>query len=177
MNVPELRIEFEREHVFVGTTATRERVLVTGRLERQPRPKDRETVTHGTVHDPLELGRTLVAFTGKKNIGRNLANGVHDESFLTRIVTPAPGFSLAEVRELEGIIRRWHNNALRMTCAHQPDPATLTRDQIDALVGKATCPETGYRYGSKWLVDPLPDEVRDRFVALMSRGEEQEADY
>jgi hypothetical protein len=164
---------FERDDVLVGTTDDGARVYVSGHLYRQSVSRERQTITHGTVVDPENLGGTVVAFTGTKNSSRNFANGRHDESFIARVTSPADGWTLPEVRELYTIIKRWHGNAFRAGCAHI-DTSGKSQDE---LLDHAVCPETGYGYGSQWLVDPLPDEVRNRFIELMGKGRSGTINY
>ena len=168
-------ITFSRDDVFVGTTADGARVLVSGELHRQPVSRNVETVTHEMVNNPEGLSVTVAAFTGRRNIERNLANGMHSLDFFgPKITTPAPGFTLAEVRELVELGIHWHGNTVRAGCVHMATPEGSTvAERLDAGV---TCPETGQKWGSRWYADPLPDEVRDRFIELMEKGESQEVD-
>jgi hypothetical protein len=173
-STPQLDYTFWRANVFLGTTAEGARVFVSGQLSRQPTYQDRETIDHGTVSNPENLGVTVVAFTGKKNVSRNLANGLHSIGYFgPRIVTPATGFTIAEVRELVAIGQRWHGNTIRAGCAHMELPKDTSYDARRHL----TCPVTGYRYGRAWLAEPLPDEVRTRFLDLMEQGRTEETDY
>lgn len=171
---PKLRTTFERRYVFVGTTAAKARVFVSVELYKQPSP-DRvdQTVTHGKITDAENLSVGVVAFTGKKNISRNLADGLHDESFIRKVWTPAPGFTLAEVQELYSLVKKWKSNALHPGCAHMDLPEDTSYDARKHI----TCPETGYRYGHAHLVDPLPDDVRARVIELISQGNTEEVDY
>lgn len=170
-------VNFRREYVFVGTTPDNLRVLLTGELRGNgpDGPRDRQTTTHETVCEPETLSLTSAVFKGKKNISRNhITSGATLED-LGRITRPAPGYSLDDVRELHRIGTRWHLNTMRAACAHMEVPEGKT--SAEPLNPKIVCPETGYRWGTAWLVEPLPDDVRDRFVTLMSQGEEQDADY
>jgi hypothetical protein len=171
---PQLDYTFRRTDVFLGTTADDVRVFVSGRLSYQPVFQDRQTIDHGTASNPENLSVSVVAFTGKKNVYRNLANGLHSIGhFGPKIVTPAPGFTIAEVRELVAIGQYWHGNAGRAHCAHMELPKDTSYDARRHL----TCPVTGYRYGRAWLAEPLPDEVRTRFLDLMEQGRTEETDY
>lgn len=167
---------FSREYVFLGTTADRARVLISGRLCRQAASRDVETVNHETVNKPESLSVNVIAFTGRKNIKRNIADGLHSiEYFGPRIITPAPGYTIGEVHELVALGQRWRNNNIRAACAHMAEPEG---DTVSTKLGAGvTCPVTGRKWGSRWYTDPLPDDVRARFIELMEKGRTEECDY
>lgn len=164
---------FRREYVFAGTTAEGYRVLLTGELRRDK--GDRQSVQHETVMDPVTLSLTSAVFKGKKNISRNHITSGATLEHLGRITRPALGYTLADVRELHEVGTHWHLNTMRAACAHMDVPKGETGTEL--LDAGIVCPETGYRWGHAWLTEELPIDVMDRFVALLSRGEEEEADY
>lgn len=62
----------------------------------------------------------------------------------------------AEDRQfIELLWRDWHLNDMHAECIHQADKYS------------ADCPETGYRYGSKWLAEAVPQDILDRAIALV----------
>lgn len=167
---------FRRAYVFVGTTANGERVLMTGEL-RTERPS--ETIEHEEIEAPVVLSLTSAVFKGKKNISRNhIVSGATLEH-LGKIVAPAPGFTLDEARELHAIGTRYHLNTLKAACVHM-DMNTPERKGKDAgalLDQRIVCSKTGYRWGSAWLVEPLPAEIQVRFMQLMRQGAVEPVDY
>lgn len=90
----------------------------------------------------------------------------------------ADGWTEADVTSLRRIWRMWHLNDMQAGCAHmnkreaQKAYASVERPWTmkDAdLPSAMICPETGYRYGSAWLVKTVPAEVwaeLDRLAAL-----------
>lgn len=171
-----LKYTFNRETVFIGTTDARERVLVTVSLYRQPVDREVQTVEHGTVVNPENLSVIVAAFTGKKNIDRNLANGLHSiEYFGPKVTQPGPGYTIDEVRELVALLTRWKGNVILPGCAHMTQPeGNTSSEKMDAEV---TCPKTGQKWGHAWYADPLPDEVRARIIELIEKGQQEEANY
>lgn len=165
---------FRREYVFVGTTEGGYRVLLLGELRRED-GRNHQTIQHETVADPVTLSLTSAVFKGKKNISRNHITSGATLEHLGRIVRPAPGYTLDDTRELHRIGTHWHLNTMRAACAHMDVPGGKTTDEL--LDAKITCPETGYSWGSAWLTEELPQEVADRFVALLRQGRTEEADY
>jgi hypothetical protein len=101
------------------------------------------------------------------------------------------------LQRLAEVWRRWHLNGMRPGCSHQAaerwadrplDPSKPTsahvphpgggsgwnmlvwvprRDHPEGLLSEP-CPSCGHKYGSGWLVDPLPDEVEREILALMA---------
>ena len=163
---------FQREYVYVGKTEAGELVLMTGRVYEESAAKQ-ETTAHEPITDQHCLTLTSAVFTGKKNIGRSHVTSGATLEHLGRITVPAPGWTLEEVRELHRIGTEWHLNTMRAGCVHMD----LPEDESYAARKNVMCPETGYKYGAQWLVQPLPEEVEARFCALMSLGKEEEADY
>lgn len=163
---------FKRVDVFVGTTAVGERVLMSGHVMMDD-DKEQETTDHKVITDPHRLTLTSAVFTGRKNISQNYVTSGSSLKHLGRVTVPAPGWTLAEVRELYRIGTAWHLNDLRAGCAHMDLPEDTSYDVRKGIV----CPVTGYRYGQKWLVEPLPVDVEERFVALMSLGKTEAVDY
>lgn len=174
------RTSFKRQYVFVGTTATGERVLMSGEVRRQPEARTAQTIDHQEIADPETLSLTSAVFKGKKNISRNHITSGATLAHLGRIAKPAPGYTLAEARELYRIGKRWHLNTMSAACAHMdmkaPEVAGI-KDSGKLLDMGITCPETGYKWGTAWLVEPLPADIRARFIELMSKGTEEDADY
>lgn len=67
-----------------------------------------------------------------------------------------PRWDAESVRHLALLWRRWHLNDMRPGCAHQTPIGDTPGERLDRT---APCPETDYRWGSAWLVEPLPDDV------------------
>lgn len=63
---------------------------------------------------------------------------------------PAEGFTRANLRALAALAERWHRNDMRTACAHQKVVTRGGRTTADM------CRESGYRYGERWLLEPLP---------------------
>lgn len=65
---------------------------------------------------------------------------------------------------------RWHLNTMKAGCAHQ----TVVWENSEygrrpSLELTKPCPETGYRYGSAWLVEVPPAEVIEELRALVTQ--------
>ena len=72
------------------------------------------------------------------------------------------------VKRLVEIWKRWHLNDLRPGCIHQEKPIrgkewdTLEWERLTKM-----CPK-GYRYGSKWLVEELPEDIINEVIELLN---------
>jgi hypothetical protein len=72
----------------------------------------------------------------------------------------------ARVKTVLNVWDRWHLNDLHANCVHQAEIGTSGADWKARQADETRkCPE-GYVYGSKWLVEPLPDDVIARIKAL-----------
>lgn len=171
--LPEAAELFRREYVYVGMTADRKRVLMSAEVRRGGNVLS--TVDHERIASPEALSLTSAVFTGKKNISRNHVVSGATLKHLGRIHTPAPGFTLGDVRELHRIGTEWHNNTLKSACAHMDVPKGVGGSEL--LDMGIRCESSGYSWGTAHLVKPLPAEVRDRFVSIMSQGATEPADY
>lgn len=103
-------------------------------------------------HEPIVRYERLTIVGEVLTTRRHIASGqVHAD--LALITRPAPGWGPDDRARLGEVWARWHLNDLRAACAHQTPPAG--RNDPDP----APCPRTGYRYGTAWLVEPLPADV------------------
>jgi hypothetical protein len=113
----------------------------------------------------LELPASLEGFTRITGIvhAKHCSNPYAGGQVLDHakaVVEPARGLDLAEVHHLTEVWDRWHLNGMRAACAHQQ----VKWEQSDyglrpSLTLTEPCAESGYRYGSAWLVEPLPTDV------------------
>jgi hypothetical protein len=124
---------------------------------------DYVTTEHGTVSDPLELSVQASQYGPYDHKDNPSASGQARES-LSEITEPAPGWTLEEIAELRSLWERWHLNAMRAACAHMPTDARERWDRREVVVCDTG---SGYKYGTSWLVEPLPAEVVERVRYLM----------
>jgi hypothetical protein len=117
--------------------------------------EQRDTVDHKTVESFLDFGITSHV--------RNPSN--------TRTLGPTPGlirldaiiqpFTPAKIAELN-TLAQWHQNSMISNCAHQNTPSA------PRWARPGPCPQTGYCYGEKWLVRPLPENFLARLRAVLA---------
>ena len=68
---------------------------------------------------------------------------------------------------LADLWERWHLNDLRAGCEHQEDVKRADPDWRERLPVGDSCPVCGYRYGSEWRYEPVPDEVLTEILELL----------
>lgn len=68
--------------------------------------------------------------------------------------------------ELCRLWKRWHLNDMRAGCAHQGQPRYTATGSAD-LDSVEPCPKTGYRYGSAWLVEVIPQSELDAIGTMV----------
>jgi hypothetical protein len=131
-------------------------------LETYPQFKDtplqKETVTHDQVTEYTTL--TISGFA-RKTVRSNYAYCGQIYDHLSNLAHPC--ISQDKLDQIIAIWQRWHLNDLHAACVHQTwfdSGVAFEIWQARANAETAKCPK-GYRYGSKWLLEPLPQAVID----------------
>ena len=60
----------------------------------------------------------------------------------------------AKLQRIVEVWRRWHLNGMHAGCEHQRH---LEEDTVEHL--GEICPVCGYRFGSSWIVEELPEDI------------------
>ena len=76
-------------------------------------------------------------------------------------VRPAKGWNAGTVRVLRKVWDRWHLNDMNAGCWHQRE---LGWD-VDRHLSKP-CPVCGYKYGTAWLSEEVPERVLEFLAGL-----------
>lgn len=126
-----------------------------------------ETTEHVTIASPLDFAITA-------NVWQPSEKDVVATGQVGQTLDLLDSYTYGEdlVRFLKEAAEKWHLNTMRAGCAHQEVPDipedVPALDRTGWLLDNTPpCPKTGYRYGRKWLVEPLTDEfVRDLLGAL-----------
>lgn len=133
------------------------RVTVDVRIERLERHETYQTTTHEQVTRPLDLSITTNVW--RPDDRDILAGGATARPLrqVAMVGAPARFWDADNLTTLARLADRWHLNSMRAACQHQQvvweDSQAGRRP---SLTETAPCPHTGYRYGSSWLVEPLP---------------------
>jgi len=145
--------------------------------------KDGNLSIHG-VEGPLPSGNCL------GSCGQIDMSGLEMDGY-------APGWSKELVQEFAQVWDRWHLNDMKAGCPHQRalgwdteriDPSKETGWHVDMRTANLKrwlpeteggylskpCPECGYKYGTAWLKEELPQEVID-FLASLPKTDRQPA--
>lgn len=137
--------------LFVGRTAEGARMWVS--IELRERGAG-QTIDHKRVENYTELSITgSLVERGCRSIS---ACGQIISDLATVVDYRDSAFDEAAVGALLILWYRWHLNGMRAACSHMTEmPVDRSYDARRHI----TCPETGYRYGSAWLVEPLPASI------------------
>ena len=156
---------YAREHVLIGHTAERERVLVDVKITTYGlHGHEYPTTDHKSVTDVRRLSiMGEVIESGRRepySCGQIRAD-------LDRITECAAGWNVGTIRRLAELWDTWHLNDMQASCDHQ---TVIYEDspygRRPSLTETQACPLTGYRYGSAWLVKPLPADVEKEIRAM-----------
>lgn len=150
-------------YVLIGAQRDGTRIAVEARHETQT--SDYTTTQHEQRTGPH--ARLALSVLGWYGLTSDPDTAGQVGNMLADITRPAGTLTHADIKRLAEIWDRWHLNDRRAACAHMElpdDPSYDARRDI-------TCPETGYRYGHAWLVEPLPDGLWDEVRAILAKGE------
>lgn len=152
--------------VMLGYTKDRARVYVTVGLTWHD--SEMQTVQHETADGfwRLSMVGEVVEFAH-----RDAATAGQCSEYLLEVVDPEAR-TLDQIRDMHDTWERWHLNDLQAGCAHQ---RVVWEDseygRRPSLSDTLPCPESGYRYGSAWLTEPLPQDVLDKVSRFITHGE------
>lgn len=138
--------------LYIGRTSGGDRLYLD--VVVRERAGRRETVEHEWVEGAEEL--SIVGTL--RHRGRDIGGGQCIDSMWDVLDhgQVARGADRADVRLIADIWGRWHLNTLKAGCAHVEPVGKDTGSMLDST---PPCPVTGYRWGSAWLYEPLPDGV------------------
>lgn len=135
------------------------RVVV--RLAIRTRAGTYATTNHGTVVDPVEISLQAEVYAPRARTpyaaGQCREELPRDDrdGLMQAMRYPRDALRIGRIWD------RWHLNAMQAGCDHQ----SPTRDEAGRYSAEP-CEHTGYRYGSAWLVEPVPTEILAELAAL-----------
>lgn len=149
---------------YIGRNANGERLYLDVRLVVVDGPE--RTIYHDTITEYRAFGASgHTTYRGRSVSAGQILDDLLDLREL------APGWTVAKVADLHATWKRWHLNQMQAGCAHQ---TVLWEDseygRRPSLEMTEPCPESGYRYGSAWLVDPMPGDVAGKIIHFINTG-------
>lgn len=171
---------YPRGAIRVGTISAYagKRYAVYAALELRPaqRVAPGLTVTHEpTPPDALEVAITGSIYYANRDGSRD--RRYHDIAGGGQNVADIRAVGTAAAVRIADLWDRWHLNGMRAACVHQADAAREINARLPdyaqdrerwALLSALPCPE-GYRYGSAWLYEPVPDDVLAELRTLFGK--------
>jgi hypothetical protein len=140
-----------RKTLTVGYDVKRHKVVLDVEIVKHREQK--ETVDHKQVDEYLSLSIS----GSSKEYGGQIIGMLTPEN----IPHLARKMTWEKLERIKRVWKRWHLNDTRPNCIHQDVISTdLPFDEWNRLAEIETqkCPQK-YRYGSKWLVEILPEDV------------------
>ena len=171
---------------YAGKTAGGDRVWVEINLRHHDGAPEGRTYTR-TDHHTYADGETYVSLSvtmsgldkGRQRRHGSTFGGAMGGEVLRKIIAGRltstgkrlDGLHRTDLADLARIADAWHLNDMRPACQHMApdfDRGDLPVDQWPV------CPVTGYRWGTAWLVEELPDDVVERVRQI---GEALDGDH
>lgn len=175
--LPVTRIEVlaQIEHVRMGTMADGSVVRVTAKIDRRIVGRPVQTIEHDEV-------AVYHRFTAMWDISKPREGGGQTPPEERVIARPARHVKREDIVLLDEFWQRWHLNDVKAGCDHMPAYRVLEQEARDRGIvddlGRpnvlrlgTTCPESGYKWGTDWLVEPIPEVDVQRIASLLRRLE------
>jgi len=121
-----------------------------------------ETTDHRNVSDFWELSISATTTTADSRRHGDIDTGGQIIDTVA-MANNAPEF-------LPGLVKVWrahHLSGLHAACDHQTPMGDTIGERLDRT---PACPVTGYRYGSKWLVEDLPADAVQTVIAFLRQA-------
>lgn len=157
---------------YVGRTAEGLRMFVTLGMDDHNGRGDMMSVDHVVIPRPLSLSVSGATVSRESARRQDIEGGGQNiDDLRTTVPDKDSSWTPADIDSLVAIWERWHMNDFHAGCVHQPPESIVyetTRGyrQPD-LENTPRCPETGYKWGSAWLAEVVPDDVLVEFHRLM----------
>lgn len=156
-----------------------------GNAERNPNPISFHT--HEPIPYPAVLSITgeVCDLSKRRSSPYFIVGAGQCVGDLRAITEPAGQLTLEDTRRLADLWDAWHLNTMRAACAHMdlsvvPEDVPSFVSSEDRRAGRLdrsgwmqanlVCPTSGYKYGSAWLAEPVPDEVVEEIAALLEKA-------
>lgn len=166
------------ETIAVGRTVDNGRAYLT--LELSEDNTTRQTVTHDYIHNPITLSicGNVQGPRGYDSGGQNREEFTPENMNQDRMIV-----SMQDLARIVEIWDRWHLNTMKGECCHQDRGAHVDREgettypdgwftspRFEEVTAAQTakCP-VGYKYGSAWLTEPLPESVIEEITGLFDK--------
>lgn len=129
----------------------REKCYLTLRIYTETR--ERETIEHKKVQSYKKL-----SITGEIRTPNNRGIICLGQCYDTMLeIYPND----ERLQKIVAIWKRWHLNDLKAGCIHQKHG-----DYSNPEISGQVCPETGYKYGTSYLLEELPEDVIQEAIEL-----------
>lgn len=135
-------------------------------IHQEADTREAETIDHKTIKGYKTLSMSGdIWLRNRKDI--TIGGQIHD-TLSNKNIYRELFISEEDLKTIIYIWKRWHLNNLKPNCIHQE--AFNCNENFTERAKQETdkCPQ-GYKYGSKWLVEPLPEEVIEQIISIFNK--------
>jgi len=139
--------------LYVGIKNTGKKMYVELEINQEAETRTAQTTTHETISGYKTLSMCSNGGQNREEIA-DINN--YKELFISE----------SDLQTITAIWEKWHLNDMKAACIHQ----TAFNCNLPKLATIETgkCPN-GYKYGSSWLVEPLPEEVITQIISIFEK--------
>jgi hypothetical protein len=116
-------------------------------------------------YESVGFSGVLTTKYGSISTERGWISAGQNYEYLLEITEPAKGFTIKSIKEIYSMWREYHLNDMKSHCAHQDE--SVKWDIVER------CEVGNYKAGSAWLVEPLPKQVQERILSLITKTSEK----
>lgn len=181
-----IEIPTVKRWLYVGRNSDGNDVVVD--LELRPGPQhDAQTIDHEPVAKDSIVAASFTFTETEPRYGKvdpTVSLGAGVKAALEDVKRHPNGAGLypKERARLAELAERWHLSDMKAGCAHQPSSEQLVARYGQSNIAERAlrevepCRETGYKWGSAWLVEPVPADVQDELVTLAETARQRLVD-
>ncbi len=138
-------------------------------------PQAAQTVNHNATHPTAPAVSVIWVITGRKKDTTEASTPGGLGDYIDEWRFEVDDYTRADVVRMSELGERWHLNDLKAGCAHIETVYEDGRYGRQPVVGEGApvCGESGYRWGSAWLHDPIPADVLAEILALWRLPEDE----
>ena len=151
--------------ILIGRTKEGEKFFLSVHFRENYRKATNTEHEEINYYDSIGFSGVLTTKYGSIVAERGLISLGQNEQYLLEITEPAKGFTLKNIKEIHSLWTQYHLNDMKSHCSHQDK--SVRWDLVER------CEVGNYKAGSAWLVEPLPKQVQERILSLITKTSEK----
>lgn len=156
-----------------------------GNAERNPTPISSQTHEPIPYPDVLSITGEVCDLSKRRNSDAFIVGAGQVVDAVREVTKPDGTLTVEDLNRLADLWQAWHLNTMRSACAHMDlsvvpddlpdhlpyfDRKSGNQDRQGWMLANIVCPTSGYRYGSAWLAEPVPDDVVAEIVTIIDKA-------